>query len=117
MQCNSDSYYTLYLTWFFLSVSGEDLTLPQLLKINMPSRVGPKYNTFGTLLLQDNLGNTMAIMRERFRGDPEEITIEILRQWLKGKGMEVSWQSLISTLRNCELPLMADQIQTALDQP
>ena len=41
---------------------------------------------------------------------------EVLREWLAGKGVEVSWDSLIATLKKSKLPLMAKQIQMALDQ-
>ena len=44
------------------------------------------------------------------------MAMEVLREWLAGKGVEVSWDSLIATLRDSELPLMAEQIQMALDQ-
>ena len=44
------------------------------------------------------------------------MAMEVLREWLAGKGVEVSWDSLIATLRDCELPLMAEQIQMALNQ-
>ena len=98
------------------AVSGERPTLTELVKIKLPSRVGPKSLTFGTLLLQDDFGNKVANISECCRGDPERITVEVLREWLAGKGVEVSWESLISTLKNSELSLMAEQIQMALDQ-
>ena len=59
----------------------------------------------------------MVNIRETFRGDPEKITFEVLREWLAGKGVEVSWESLIATLRKSKLHFMAEQIQVALDQP
>ena len=99
-----------------LAVSGERPTLTELVKIRLPSRVGPKFLTFGTLLLQDDFGDKVANISECCRGDPERITMEVLREWLAGKGVEVSWESLIATLRDCELSLMAVQIQMALDQ-
>ena len=71
---------------------------------------------FGTLLLQDEYGNKMENITENCRGRPERITMEVLREWLAGKGVEVSWDSLISTLTQSELPLMAKQIQMALDK-
>ena len=71
---------------------------------------------FGTLLLQDEYGNKMENITENCRGRPEMITMEVLREWLAGKGVEVSWDSLISTLTQSELPLMAKQIQMALDK-
>ena len=58
----------------------------------------------------------MAVIRGNCQGRPEDMAMEVLREWLAGKGVEVSWDSLIATLRDCELPLMAQQIQTALDQ-
>jgi hypothetical protein len=99
-----------------LSVSGERPTLTELVKIRLPSRVGPKSLVFGTLLLQHDFGDKVANISECCRGDPERITMGILREWLAGKGVEVSWESLIATLKNCELSLMAEQIQMALEQ-
>ena len=58
----------------------------------------------------------MAVIRGNCQGRPEDMAMEVLREWLEGKGVEVSWNSLIATLRDCELPLMADQIQMALDK-
>ena len=57
----------------------------------------------------------MAVISENCRGRPEDMAMEVLREWLAGKGVEVSWDSLIATLRDCGLSLMADQIQMALD--
>ena len=42
--------------------------------------------------------------------------MEVLREWLAGKGVEVSWDSLVSTLKKSKQQLMAEQIQMALDQ-
>ena len=103
-------------TPFVSTVSTKKPNLPQLLKIDFPSRVGPKISAFGTFLLQDSLGNKMANIRKRVREDPEEMAMEVLREWLAGKGVKVSWESLIATLRDSKLKLMADQIQIALAQ-
>ena len=58
----------------------------------------------------------MKIIRGNHQGRLEEMTMQVLREWLAGKGVEVSWESLIATLRKSKLKLMADQIQIALDQ-
>ena len=84
--------------------------------MDLPLRVTEKLETFGTFLLDDETGDKMAIMREKFMRDPEKIAIEVLRDWLAGKGVEVSWESLIATLRKSKVLLMAEQIQMALDQ-
>ena len=101
---------------FLFLVSCERPTLPELIKMKLPSRVGPKLQTFSTLLLQDEFGDIVANIVEDCRGKTEKVIMEVLREWLAGKGVEVSWESLIATLRDCELSLMADQIQMALDQ-
>ncbi|CAI8007094.1 hypothetical protein GBAR_LOCUS5037 [Geodia barretti] len=99
-----------------LTISDVVPTMPQFIKIKLPSRVGPKVTAFGTILLKDDLGNKMANIKKSARDDPVEMVMEVLREWLAGKGVEVSWESLIATLRDCELSLMAYQIQMALDQ-
>ena len=84
--------------------------------MDLPLRVGDKFETFGVLLLDDETGDKMALMREEFMRDPENVTIEVLRKWLAGRGVEVSWESLIATLRKSKLLLMADQIQMTLPE-
>ena len=37
--------------------------------------------------------------------------LRILQEWLEGKGVSVSWQSLIQALRDTELSELADHIQ------
>ena len=90
--------------------------MPQLIDIDLPSRVGEKFNVFGTLLLRDDYGNKMENIAEDYRGKSERITIAVLRVWLQGKGVEVSWECLIATLRKSKLELMADQVQMALEK-
>ena len=106
----------ILLVFLSAPVSGSRPTLPQLLTMDFPLRVGDRFETFGVLLLDDETGDKMAIMREKFMRDPERVTMEVLREWLAGKGVEVSWESLIATLRKSKLKLMADQIQISLDQ-
>ena len=61
----------------------------------------------------------MEVIKERFRGDidPEKIVLAVLRDWVQGKGVELSWKSLIATLRDCKISLLATQIEMALDSP
>ena len=103
-------------SFLYILVSSSRPTLPQLLAIDLPLRVTENFETFGTFLLNDETGDKIAVMREKFMRDPEKITLEVLREWLAGKGVEVSWESLIATLRKSKLQLMADQIQIALDK-
>ena len=97
------------------AVSSVRPTLPQLLEIDLPVRINNRIESFGTFLLNDETGSKMVALREMFRGDQERIAMEVLREWLAGKGVEVTWESLIATLRKSKLHLMAEQIQMALN--
>ena len=39
--------------------------------------------------------------------------LRILQEWLQGKGLPVTWESLIQTLRDTGLSVLADQIQAS----
>ena len=49
----------------------------------------------------------MANIRGNNQGRPQEMAMEVLRELLEGKGVEVSWECIIATLRECELALIA----------
>ena len=91
--------------------------MPQLLKLKLPSQIAHKVNDFGTFLLKDDIGNKMTIIKTKVREDPEEMVREVLKEWLANKGMKVTWENLVSTLMDCELPHIANQIQKALHGP
>ena len=99
-----------------LTVSAEKPNFPQLLDIDLHSRIGPEIQVFGIFLLQDDHGNKMDIIRTNHQGRPKDMAMEVLSEWLAGKGVEVTWESLMATLKKSKLHLMANQIQMALDQ-
>ena len=78
--------------------------------------MGVKYKSFGIFLLDDKTGNRVDIIEHNCRGDAVNITMEILREWLNGKGTEVSWKNLIETLRKCKINSLADQIEMAIEK-
>ena len=57
----------------------------------------------------------MDTFKEQYQGDAESVVRRILREWLEGKGLPVTWGSLIRALRDTELFAMADQIQDNLN--
>ena len=77
----------------------------------MPSEVGTKYFTFGVLLLDDTTGKRVESIRYECHDKPERIAQMILGEWLEGKGLPVTWQSLIKSLKDTELFTLADEIQ------
>ena len=40
----------------------------------------------------------------------KRITCKILQEWLEGRGVPVTWQSLVETLRKTKLNTFADKI-------
>ena len=97
---------------YLSSGGGGRPTLPELLQLNIPKGIGTKYNTFGVLLLNDETGSQMDSIADECRGKPERICHRILQEWLEGKGLPVTWETLIQTLRDTGLPTLADHIHT-----
>ena len=97
-------------------VMDKNPTLPELLSLEIPLQVGVKYETFGIFLLDDKAGKKVDIIKEDCRGNTEKIIMEILKEWLNGKGTEVSWKSLVKILRKCKVNFLADQIEMAAEQ-
>ena len=90
--------------------------LPELLSLEVPLHVAVKYKSFGVFLLDDRAGNRVDVIEHNCRGDAENITTEILREWLNGKGTEISWKNLIKTLRKCKINFLAAQIEMATEK-
>ena len=59
----------------------------------------------------------MNIIEDECRGRPERIVLGILQEWLVGKGLPVTWESLIQTLRDTDLSVLAEQIQATKLSP
>ena len=83
--------------------------------IDIVVNIGPDYEKFGTLLLEDKYGNEIKIIRTFERDDPLHIVSEILKQWLQGKGRTpVTWRTLVRCLRDTKLNVLADKIEISL---
>ena len=64
----------------------------------------------GTFLLKDDKGIQISSIENEFCGNAEGINTKILEEWLAGGGEPCTLQTLINTLRDCELNVLADQI-------
>ena len=85
--------------------------------IDIAVQIGSEYGRFGTLLLKDENGGTVKNIEMEKRGHPVDITVEILRQWLQGKGREpVTWQTLVECLQDANLNVLASSIKNKLSQ-
>ena len=79
--------------------------------INILQQVGKRYRSFGVLLLNDETGATFKAIASKCRGDPEQIILEIAKQWMEGKCRPVSWDVLIHVLNDIGLKNLARDIK------
>ena len=81
----------------------------------MIAEIQNDYEYFGTVLLEDKNGNIVKGIERAKRGDPVDVTVEIVRQWLQGKGRKpVTWQTFAECLRESNLHVAAEDIEKAL---
>ena len=81
-------------------------------RINIPQEVSIEYHFFGILLLDDCNGSRVRNMEYKYHGDVEQINMEILREWINGRGRQpVSWVTLTEVLRDMELSELASDIE------
>ena len=86
--------------------------------INIIEKVGTKYNEFGVLLLEDEMGSKVDTIESHYREDPERINHEIFRRWLRGEGKQpVTWKILIEVLHDSRLSYIAKEIEATFTQP
>jgi len=85
--------------------------------VDIAEKIGADYKHFGTLLLKDIDGSKVNNIEMSKRGDPVGVTAEILEQWLQGRGrMPVTWQTLITCLRDMKIIVLADDIESSLSK-
>lgn len=67
--------------------------------------------------MEDKNGIEVKTIEKAKLGVPVDITVEILQQWLQGKGrLPVAWQTFIECLRDAKLHVVADDIEDALSK-
>ena len=83
--------------------------------LNIPQQISTKYKQFGVILLEDGEGALVDGIAHKNFNNPEEINIDILTQWLRGKGRKpVTWRTMMNTLEEIGLKTMAEDIGLAL---
>ena len=86
-------------------------TLPLLYNWKVHEKVGTEYLIFGTILLNDEDGSLLKTIQDDCHYKCDRINCNILCDWVRGKGIPVTWRVLIETLRTCNLNEIADKIQ------
>ena len=85
--------------------------------LDIAAEVGTDYQLFGTLLLNDKNGNKIKNIEFSKLGDVLRINVEILQQWLQGKGRKpVTWQMLVKCLQEANLNVLAEKMKSSLLQ-
>lgn len=82
--------------------------------VRIIERIGKKHTELGTILLNDEHGVVMEIIKENARGNVEAINREILRRWLAGSGAAVTWKVLVEALVDVKEKALAKDIVNAL---
>ena len=91
--------------------SGELPTLPELVRLKVPQKVSANYSMFSICLLNDITGSRVDVIEKDCRGMSEKIVLKILQEWLEGRGLPPTWESLIMTLRDTGFSSLADEIE------
>ena len=86
-------------------------TLLDLLRLQIPQKVGTKYFSLGTFLLNDTTGCIVTSIEQKCSQDPVRIVQNILSDWLQGKGTAVTWKSLIKALQDADLKVLAKEVE------
>ena len=87
----------------------ETPSLPKLLELDIHKDIGPNYKIFGTFLLLDKTGMVVKTI-ENDQRTAHNITLQILQEWLIGRGESITWQSLVQALRSSDLNVLADRV-------
>ena len=81
---------------------------------NIAVRIGIKYLSFGTGLLNDESGDIVPSIVSEHRGNAEQINMDILSRWVQGKGIaDRTWRGLLGVLR-VHCPGLAQDIEETL---
>ena len=99
------------MLWMGNETANSKPTLPQLIRLKIPEKVGTKYREFGILLLNDKAGDLVEIARESCHNQLDDIVTSILREWLRKAPTPVTWDNLTQVLRDCDLRTLAEYVE------
>ena len=67
--------------------------------------------------MNDQTGAKITAIEQKRLNDAEQINIDILKEWLQGKGKKpVTWQTLVDVLKDTGLSKLAMDIEASLSQ-
>ena len=84
--------------------------------INIIEDSAYKFKQIGTILLNDRSGTKVDNIATSVGGNQVEAVREIYKQWMK-EDVNYSWTKLTQCLRQCELKVLASQIERHFGLP
>ena len=87
--------------------------------IDIAAEIRTDYDKFGTLLLEDKIGNKVDSIAKSKHYITVDITVEILKHWLQGKGRKpFTWQTLVKCVQDTctDLNTLADNMNISLSE-
>ncbi len=92
------------------------LSLPDCSKLNLPQQIGTHYTQFGIMLLNDETGARITAIESQHLRNAQDINLEVFKSWINGEGRKpISWNTLVTVLREIGLNPLADKINSALN--
>ena len=101
-----------HLIWMGSDTPDSRPTLPQMMRLNIPEKIGVNYEKFGILLLNDKDGYKVENLVFP-NNQPEHIVTSILRKWVQEEPTPVTWENLIEKLREAKLVALAANVEKA----
>ena len=90
------------------------MILPNGTSLSIINEVGTSYEQFGILLLKDDFGKRVEIIEHDERKVARIIT-QIFREWLEGKGLKQTWETLLKVLRMMGLEELANNVECSVN--
>ena len=100
-----------HMLWMGDDTANSIPTLPQLMRLKIPEKIGAHYTKFGTLLLKDDKGCIIPSIAQACFFQCDEIVTRIFRTWFDKQPTPVTWESLIKILEDSELKPLANFVQ------
>ena len=90
------------------------ITLPNGTTLRIINEIGVHYEQLGTLLLKDESGKLMEVIDEDERKVSKKI-MRVFREWLEGRGLKPTWETLLQVLKMMKLDTLAENIACGLN--
>ena len=83
-------------------------------KIKIIERVTPKWQRLGDQLEFDIRGAKLELIKTAHPNDPVACCRAMFQHWLEGNGVKpCSWRKLIEVLEDCDLEVLAEEVEAA----